>query len=343
MMKRATQSDVARLSGVSRATVYYVLSGLANGKVSISDETRQRVLDAVVQLNYEPDARAQSLRSGETKRIGLLIPDNTNPFYWQRIVGIEQAARAHGYDIMLSTSSLDDEQEAYSLKALSSRRVDGLIVNLAFIERSGKLLDVAAERRLPIVLLQSTDRDIDAVLVNYDEGMAQVMSHLVELGHQRIGLIFGQGSQSPSLARQRLQMYRESLANAGLPVDDALIDWCGTTAEEGFHAAQRLMATTPRPTALIALNDLLAMGAIRAAFHQRIRIPDELSIVGFDDIPLAAQFTPPLTTVGYDAGLVGKHAVDLLLQRLQDPSKPTQTATVPISLIVRESTGIALS
>lgn len=340
-MKRATQSDVARLSGVSRATVYYVLSGQADGKVSISEETRQRVLDAVVKLSYEPDARAQALRSGETKRIGLLIPDNTNPFYWQRTIGIEQAARARGYDIVLSTTSLSDEQEAYSLRALSSRRVDGLIVTLAFIEQSGNLLDLITERHLPIVMLQSTDRGIDTVLVDYEAGMAQAMAHLVEKGHQRIGLIYGLGTQSPSLGCQRLEMYRRSLVEAGLPVDDDLIDWCGTTAEEGFRAAKRLIATSPRPTALIALNDLLALGAIRAAVEGGLRIPADLSIVGFDDIPLAQHFTPPLTTVGYDAGLVGERAVELLLQRLRDPARPAQTATVPIRLVVRESTGPA--
>jgi len=315
--------------------------GGAGGKVSISEETRQRVLDAVAELNYEPDVRAQALRSGETKRIGLLIPDNTNPFYWQRTIGIEQAARERGYDIMLSTTSLSDEQEAYSLKALSSRRVDGIIVTLAFIEQSDSLLDLVAKRRLPMVLLQPTDREIDAVVVNYEEGMERVVSHLIELGHQRIGLIYGLGAQSPSMAGMRLQTYREGLLAAGLPVDEALIDWCDTTAEDGYQAALRLLKTEPRPTALIALNDLLALGAMRAADRNNLRIPEDLSIVGFDDIPLAQHFVPPLTTVGYDTGLVGQTAVDLLLKRLQDPTRSAEKVTAPVRLVVRESTGQA--
>ncbi len=338
-MKRATQSDVARRSGVSRATVYYVLSSQAGGKVSISEETRRRVLDAVAELNYEPDVRAQALRSGETKRIGLLIPDNTNPFYWQRIIGIEQAARERGYDIMLSTTSLSDEQEAYSLKALSSRRVDGIIVTLAFIEQSESLLDLVTERQLPMVLLQPTDREIDAVVVNNEDGMARVVSHLIELGHRRIGLIYGLGAQSPSMDGMRLQAYRDGLIGAGLQVDETLIDWCGTTAEEGHQAALRLLNRAPRPTALIALNDLLALGAMRAAAGKGLWIPDDLSIVGFDDIPLAQHFVPPLTTVGYDAGLVGRSAVDLLLKRLQDPARPAEKVMTPVRFVVRESTG----
>ena len=340
-MKRASQRDVAQLSGVSRATVYYVLNQQPDSQVSISAETRQRVLDAVAELNYEPDVRAQALRSGATKRIGLLIPDNTNPFYWQRIAGIEQAAHRQGYDILLSTTSLSHEQEAYSLKALASRRVDGIIGTLAFIEESGSLLDRIAEQRLPIVLLQPTERAIDAVFVDYEDGMEQVIAHLLALGHQRIGLIYGLGGQSPSLDGRRLAKFYAELSRAGAPIDEALVDRCGTTAEDGFRAAQRLLTHTPRPTALIALNDLLALGAIRAANELGLRIPADISIVGFDDIPLAPSFPPPLTTVRHDASRAGEVAVELLLKRLQEPAGPVHKSTLPTQLIVRQSTAPA--
>ena len=299
------------------------------------------MLDAVAELDYEPDVRAQALRSGATKRIGLLIPDNTNPFYWQRIVGIEQAAHRQDYDILLSTMSLSNEQEAYSLKALASRRVDGIIGTLAFIEESDNLLDLIAEQRLPIVLLQATDREIDSVTVDYEHGMEEVMSHLLALGHQRIGLIYGLGGQSPSLDGGRFKTYCESLRKAGLPIDENLVDHCGTTVEDGFQAARRLLSGILRPTALVALNDLLAMGAIQAASEIGLNIPDDVSIVGFDDIPLAKAFTPPLTTVRNDANQAGQVAVDLLLRRLREPESPIQKKLLPVQLVIRRSTGSA--
>jgi LacI family transcriptional regulator len=338
-MKRPTQTDVARQAGVSRATVSYVLSGQANGRVPISQETRRRVLEAASQLGYEPDARAQSLRSGATKTIGLLIPDLHNPHFWQIVSGVMDAAHAAGYDLLLSSSDLKREQEENSLKSLSQRRIDGLILLVSFTALTEAQLEEMATRRLPIVMIGCKGLAFDCIGSNYSESGKVVMDHLLGLGHQRIGFIHGVASQR--LAQDRLQPYVEGLREVGLPFDEDLIQHCGPSMEEGYNAATRLLSRSPRPTALIAINDLLALGAQRAAADLGLRIPDDLSLVGYDDVFCSSYLTPRLTTVHMDAEAIGNGAVALLLERLQDGERLHQSVELPTRLMIRESTGVA--
>jgi LacI family transcriptional regulator len=336
-MKRPTQVDVARLAGVSRATVSYVLNRQTDGRVPISEETRQRVLEAVAELGYEPDARAQSLRSGSTKTIGLLIPDLQNPHFWQIINGANQEARRAGYDLLLTSSDLDRQQEEESLKALSRRRVDGLILLTAFTTLSSELLKETAARRLPIVMIGCKGLDFDCIGSNYSESAADVMTHLRELGHERIAFIHGVANEESGL--DRLQPYKDSLTASGLPVNEDLIVHCGATTKAGFDAAKQLLTQSPRPTAIIVVNDLLAGGVIRAAADLGLSIPQDFSLVSFDDIPAANYMTPRLTTVRTDAEAIGRGAVGLVLQRLGERKRPLQAISIPTQLMVRESTG----
>ncbi|GIK40793.1 MAG: LacI family transcriptional regulator [Chloroflexota bacterium] len=341
-MKRPTQVDVAHLAGVSTATVSYVVNGLAaDGRVPISEETRQRVLEAVQKLGYEPDARAQALRSGDTKTIGLIIPDIRNPHFWEYAEGVEQEAHASGYHLLLSSIALDPKYGEDIFKDLSRRRIDGLILLSSFIEQSEeaqKILNHLRKRRLPIVEV-GNHVNVDCVMSDYRDVTMEVMAHLLSLSHRRIGLIYGVGPAEP--AEDRRQPYLESLQAASLPLDQELIVTCGPTIEDGYQAAFQLLQLSSRPTALIAINDLLALGALRAAADLRLHVPTDLSLVGYDDIPMAKYQAPRLTTVSKDAARLGREAVKLLLARLRDPDRPRQEIRSAPRFIIRESTGPA--
>jgi LacI family transcriptional regulator len=340
-MNRPTQVDVARLVGVSRATVSYVVNDVPNARVP--DETRQRILDAIEELGYEPDARAQALRSGSTKTIALIIPDLGNPHFCEYATGIEEAARALGYHLIISSTTMNDEYAVDIFKDLARRRFDGLILASSFIlesEEAQSTFDQFQERQLPIVELTDI-YGVDSVSADYSEATREVMSYLLSLGHRRIGLIYGVGGHQ--LGQDRLEPYLEALEAADIPIDDELIMECGPTIEAGYQAALKLLQLTSRPTALIAINDLLAMGAVRAAADLKLRVPDDLSLVSYDNIPMANYLVPRLTSVTKDARTLGRKAFELLLARIQDPDRPRQQVQCPAKLIIRESTGRAPS
>jgi LacI family transcriptional regulator len=344
-MKRPTQVDVARLAGVSRATVSYVVNGLANGRVPISKDTRQRVLEAVAELGYVPDARAQALRSGDTKTLGLIMLDINNPHFWETVGGVEQESRASGYHILLSSTTPDYKYAEDIFKDLSNRRIDGLILMGTFIDQSESAQNTLSQllkRRLPIVEINdryNVNHNVDRVVSDYRAATMEVMAHLLSLQHRRIGLIYGVAS--PELGEDRLQPYRDSLQAAGLAVDEDLMIECGLTIEDGYQAARQLLEQPSRPTALLAINDLLAIGALRAAGDLDLIVPDDLSLAGYDDIPMAKYLMPRLTTASKDAARLGQEAARLLLARLSDPDRPRQEISIPSRLIIRESTGPA--
>jgi LacI family transcriptional regulator len=353
-MKRPTQVDVARLAGVSRATVSYVVNGLADGQVPISEETRRRVLAAIEELGYEPDARAQALRSGSTQTVGLILPDIHNPHFWQTADGVEQELRAAGYHLLLSSADLNPDYGEEIFKELSRRRTDGLILMSALIfqsEGAQKILTRLLKRRFPIVKI-GEHPTIDCVVSNYQAATREAMAYLLSLQHRRIGLIYGVRPPWDSLGTadlpvdsagglDRLLPYQDCLRAADLPVAPELIITCGTTIEDGYQAALQLLKLPMRPTALLAINDLLAIGALRAASDLGLRVPADLSVVGYDDIPLASYLAPRLTTSSKDMIKVGRGAVKLLLARIQDPDLPHQRVNIEARFIIRESTGPA--
>ena len=353
-MKRPTQTDVARLAGVSAATVSYVLNGSANDRVPISEETRKRVFAAIEELDYEPDARALALRSGHTKTVGLIIPDMHNPHFWQTADGVEQELRAAGYHLLLSNADLSPEYGEDVFKELSGRSIDGLILMSAFVLQSAgaqKTLNQLLKRRFPIVRI-GEHPTIDCVVSNYQAATREAMAYLLALQHRRIGLIYGVrppwdtiGAAAPPVdaagGLDRLLPYQDCLRSVGLPVDAALIITCGTAVEDGYHAALQLLKLPLRPTALLVMNDLLAVGALRAASDLGLRVPADLSLVGYDDIPLASYLTPRLTTSSKDMVRVGREAVKMLLDRIRDPDQPYRRVDVQARFIIRESTGPA--
>ena len=355
-MKRPTQTDVAHVAGVSRATVSYVLNGQAKGRVPISEETRKRVLAAVEELGYEPDARAQALRSGSTQTIGLILPDIRNPHFWQTADGVEQELRTSGYRLLLSSADLNPEYGEDIFKELSRRRIDGLILIGASLYQSEgvqKTLTQLLKRRFPVAKI-GEHPTIDCVASNYQAATREAIAYLLSLQHRRIGLIYGVRPPWDSLGTtdlpvdfagglDRLLPYQDCLGAAGLPVDPALIITCSATIEDSYQAALKLLKLPVRPTALLVINDLLAIGALRAASDLGLRVPADLSLVGYDDIPLSSYLAPRLTTSSKDMVRVGREAVRLLLARIRDPDRPHQRVDIQARFIIRESTGPAPS
>jgi LacI family transcriptional regulator len=335
-MKRPTQSDVALAAGVSRATVSYVLND-QQGRVPISLETRERVLEVIKTLGYEPDARAQSLRSGDSKTIGLLIPDIHNPHYWQMIDGIEEETHKAGYDLIVAHSSVDKAREEYLIKALSRRTISGLILVTTQGVLDEKLIERLRALGRPVVGIDAPGFDYNAT--DYRQGTREVLNYLLKLGHKRFAFINGVADMKVGL--DRLEVYVQTLRNKKFSEAHRLVENCGFGIEDGYQAAYKILSKKPRPTALIVINDLLAIGAIRAANDLGLRVPKGVSIASFDDLPISSYVVPRLTTVRRDNKAIGQALTNLLLERLKNPKRPPQRLELPTELMIRESTGPA--
>jgi LacI family transcriptional regulator len=343
-MKRPTQLDVARMAGVSRATVSLVANGQADGRVPISRETRERVLKAIDELGYEPDARAQAFRSGDTKIIGLIVPDIRNPHFWDHLLGVEQEAYGAGYNIMFTSLGLKEQYDNILLKDLLRQRVDGMILMGIYLDHgeSGKKTLEHLNKRLSVVEITdklNPENPIDTVFADYRDATCEVMAHLHSLGHRKIGFLYGVSTEL--LGNDRLEPFYESMQATGLPVSPDCVIHTGPTIEEGYQAALKMLQLPDRPTAILAINDLLALAVMRAAADLGLQIPRDLSLFGFDNIFADNYLVPRLSTVTKDAIGMGRTAVQMLIQRIEEPNRPRQVIEKKTRLILRESTGPA--
>jgi LacI family transcriptional regulator len=346
----ATITDVARRANVSTATVSRVLSGGGGAR----DETRERVLSAARELGYRPSGVARSLRQRATRTLGLIVTDIENPFFPELVRTVEDAAREQGYAILLCNASDDPEREAGYLDLLVDRWVDGVVIaasNLGIRHREWLL---AAP--LPIVLVNSVDRAIDLPTIASDSvlGGRLATELLVELGHRHFGIITA-GPRNLD-APDRLTGARSGLRDAGIPSANTHVVIEEPTVAGGQRAAATLLAGDPAVTAIVAYNDLMAIGAMRAIRAADRRVPDDVSVVGFDDVDLAAFVDPPLTTIAQATAEMGRWAVDQLTQRLGRPTAitgsnggaanppppvPAAHVVLPVRLVIRGSTGPA--
>lgn len=338
-MKRPTQNDVARLAGVSRATVSYVINNRHESPIQITEVTRQKILAAADQLGYEPDAAAQSLRMQVSHSIGVLIPDLANPHYWQIVTGVEAILQARGYDLLLTSTSLLPDREYTALRSLLRRRVDGLILNLTYCDQDQQEIKTIIHRRNPVVTLGEAHADLDSVSTDDRNGCLQLFHYLFDLGHRRIAYIHGVAHHP--LGLHRLETYKQMMAEMSGIESNHNIEYCGAKISDGYQAAQRLLDQDPRPTAIMVINDLLAIGVMHAVTEQSLRIPEDISIAGFDDIAQAAFLNPALTTVKMQAEELGRAATSLLFERMADPERAPQHMIIPTLLVKRASTGPA--
>jgi LacI family transcriptional regulator len=336
MSKRPTSADVAARAGVSRTTVSFVLNHRAD--VKIPDGTRQRVVDAAVQLGYQPNAPARQLAGGRSHVLALVLHQSpeqvaSDAVLAETLRGLSAAARAGGFRVMVELLAPDGPDASYA-SLLGAQHADGLIVSGP---RSDDPSLLALVRDGFPVVLQGSFPDISVVSVDVDNvaGARGAVEHLLSLGHRRIACI----TNAPlvyTAAQERLAGYKQALRNAGIESERILIAEADFDAPSGHVAMAQLLARTTFDAAFVA-SDVVALGAIGALREAGRRVPDDISIVGFDDIPLAAYFDPPLTTVRLPAFELGQAAGRALLERLADRAMPHRTL-LPTELIVRGST-----
>jgi LacI family transcriptional regulator len=329
----ATIKDVARLAGVSTTTVSHVL----NGTRFVSDDLRVRVVEAMDRLNYHPNVLARSLRRGETRTIGLIVPDQANPFFAEVARTVEDTGFQNGYNVILCNSDDTLEKEAAYLQVLIAKQVDGVIFIAAGPQQEH--LDELVRQGIPFVV---ADRDIgqspaDVILVNNEQGGYDVTRYLIELGHLRIACIAGPSQLTPSA--ERVLGYRRALAEAGLPVDEGLIVPGDFRYEGGESAMWRLLRMEWPPTAVFCCNDLMAIGALRAIRTAGLLVPRDVSVAGFDDIRLASAMWPSLTTVAQPIVELATRSVEALIGRMQGKPmlEPMERVVLATKLIVRDS------
>jgi DNA-binding LacI/PurR family transcriptional regulator len=336
----ATLADVARVAGVVAMTA----SRAINQSGYVSQEVRKRVLQAAEELNYRPNMLARQLKGHRLSAIGILLPDIANPFSTELVNGMKELFDAAGYTTFIATSSRSTEQEKASLQAFVDHRVDGLIVATRGTKMGDEVLRNLARQGIPTVTIGRPVKiaAMDCVTADHWQGAFDVVNHLISLGHTRIGFIGI--SPDDRLSLRRYQGYAAALEHAGIPIIPAYTVGppgapAFATQEDGFAGMTQLAQLKRPPTAVFARNDFAAIGALRAAYKLGMRIPHDVAVAGFDNIPLAAFTTPPLTTVEQPIAKQGFEAAKLLLDRIEKRYSGTaKKLCMPCSLVVREST-----
>lgn len=312
---KVTRADVAKLAGVSTATVSYVLNGSRN----MSDKTRKLVLDAVEQLNYKPDMIARSMTKNETMQLSLMVNDITNPFYSEIVRGFELAAIERGYFVNVCTGykNINDYFENYI-----ARRIDGVFVvatpHKFDLNKLYRLVDSGTK----VVVSGNIEADlkkVSSIESDYIAGMKTAVNYLYDLGHREIAYLSGLSKKHKF--DQKIEGYLTAVEQLGLPCGDSLLfdgkPPYSTSVEDGYSMAKDLLASGKTFTAVICLNDLMAMGAIAALEDASLRVPEDVSVVGFDDIMFARAWRPAITTMAVSKQEVGKRAFDLLYTNIK--------------------------
>jgi LacI family transcriptional regulator len=303
--------DVALRAGVSVTTVSHVV----NSTRFVKADTRLRVEEAVRTLGYVPSGVARSLKQNTTHTFGVLIPNNSNPYFAEILRGVENRCFAAGYNVVLCNSNDDAQRQASYLRVLAEKRIDGLILVAA--HQDAALRAVLREMKTPVVLLDREVPGLDCDLVEVDHLAGGLMAtrHLLKLGHARVACISGPPALSPS--SQRRAGWKKALAEAGVERYEGDLARGDFSSRSGYQAMQSLLKRGPRPSAVFVCNDLMAFGAMAAVHEAGLQVPGHISIIGYDDIELAAYSTPALTTVAQPKLQIGTLAADLLIERAQ--------------------------
>ena len=328
----ATIKDVAALAGISYTTVSHVV----NKTRPVSEEVRIKVEAAIKTLDYVPSAVARSLKAKTTATIGLLVPNSLNPYFAELARGIEDYCERNGYCVILCNSDDDPQKQRNYLRVLLEKRVDGIV--FASVGGDAALTDMLAAVRTPMVIVDRGLHEVtaDLVCIDHEQGGYLATLHLLELGHRAIACI--SGPAHTHVAQLRMDGYHRALAEYGIQPAKGHVLHSDFTSPGGYRAAVQLLAGE-RPTAIFAANDMIGLGVLRAAAEQGIRVPEQLSVIGFDDIQLSRYVYPALTTVGQRIGELGESAAERLLARIAGAAgtAATQHIIAP-QIVVREST-----
>ena len=328
---KPTIYDVAKAAGVSIATVSKVI----NNTGRISDKTRDKVHQVMRELRYQPSMVASALTGKRMNTIGLLIKDIANPFFAEVARAVEDRGQELGYSVVMCSTDNDSEKEAGYIALLRQKKVDGIIVAAGF--RNDDALKELIRDHYPVALISEEipGLAVDSVIVDDFLGGYQVAGHLVSLGHRDIAMIAEDGRSG----EDRIRGCRQALTEAGIPFREERVVICEATVEEGSRNGGYFLDSANPPTAIFATNDMLAIGVLEAARARNVRIPEDLSVAGFDNTILAAFVDPPLTSVAQPIQEMGRQAVDFLVQRIENGKKMKQRLVLLPEIVVRKSTG----
>lgn len=329
-----TIKEVAELAGVSIGTA----SNVIRGDHRVSKARTERVLAAIKQLDYHPNEVARSLKAKQTRMLGMVLPDITNPFFSDVIRGADDSALDRGYLLFTANSDEQVEREKLFVAALRSRRVDGILLAATASKNEAHLERVAAAG-MPIVCLDrmAPGLAVDAVLADNVRGAQECVRHLVRAGHKKIAIITG--ALELQIARERLAGYRAALEEAGLPLSDDLLLKGDFREETGYHLGKEVLLRRERPTAIFTCNGVMMLGLLLALDELGVRCPADIALATFDDLPFAHSFHPHLTAVAQPGKLIGYQGVNLLLDRIeQKRTGEPVIIRIPPELKIREST-----
>jgi LacI family transcriptional regulator/LacI family repressor for deo operon, udp, cdd, tsx, nupC, and nupG len=328
--------DVGRLAGVSVSTVSRVLTRSS----LVNDVTRERVQRAIDALGYQPNRVARRLLRKDAARgnlIGLVVPDIENPFFADIVRGVEDVARQRDYVLFLGNSDEDAQRETRYLDLMRAESVDGLILPASSDVEPVVARFVAAGIPIVCVDRRMPGLDVDTVVADNVRGAYDAVVHLLGVGHRRIGFVGGRPDLSTS--RERFDGYVRALATFDVPLDEGLVRNGDSRQESGRRLTRELLALRRPPTALLVGNNLMTLGALEAIHLERRRIPDDVAVIGYDDMPWALALNPPLTAVRQPGYEMGRCAAELLLRRIHEPRRPTAVVTLDPQLVVRQSCG----
>src|SRR4051794_27005989 len=332
-----TMADVARLAGVSVTTVSHVI----NGTRPASEATRRQVLAAIERTGYRPNTLARALARGGTQSLGLAISGLSNPYFMDVVAAVEAAAGRAGHTLLLGDTREDPEHELRIVRTLAERQVDGLLLApsvgapdgaLPYLERAG----------VPVVLLDRfLDVPLDQVGCDNEQPTARLVEHLVDVGHTRIAMAIG--IPGLSTTDERVRGYRMALERAGIAFDPALVAEGGSLRDQAHDAMHTLLDLRDPPTAVVSGNNFMTIGLLRAISERGLSVPEDIALVAFDDFEWADLFHPRLTVIRQPTTELGSRAVELLLSRLQDPSRPVRTERLEATFVHRDSCGCTKS
>ena len=330
----ATLRDVARLAEVHPGTVSRALN--PETRRLVNEDTARRVIEAAESLGYRPNPIARGLKTNRSYTVGVLVPDLTNPLFPPIVRGIQDRLEQAGYTPLIANTDNDRERERNDFEAMRARQVDGVITATATLDHG--VLDEMTGTGLPIVLVNRRleDGGFSSAAADDADGERLAVLHLAELGHTRIAHLGG--PQELSTGRHRYEGFVAGMNEAGLAIDPALVHFGNAfTGPEGERLCEALLASGAAVTGLAAGNDLMALGCYDALERRGLRCPDDVSVVGFNDMPFSDRFDPPLTTVAIPHYDIGAAAAELLLERMLQPDEPARAIVLPPYLVVRKS------
>lgn len=331
----ATMKDVARLAGVSTSTVSHVI----NQNRYVSESVTLRVKNAIEQLNYAPSALARSLKINRTNTIGMLLTTSNNPFYSEVVRGVERSCYECGYSLILCNTEGDLQRMNHSLETLLQKRVDGLLIMCTDVQGPSKEV-LSRYPAVPTVMMDWSpfESDGDIIQDNSFLGGEIAARYLIDAGFTQIACIVGPQDKSP--ARSRFQGFMHAIKHASLNIPDEYIIYSDFEFAGGFDSMKQLLALPNPPNAIFAGNDAMAVGAYQAIFQQGLKVPEDISIIGYDDIDLSSYMIPPLTTIHQPKDELGKLAVKQLIFRMDNPKADTNTLVLMPKLVERQSVKI---